>query len=232
MEEKVLFTEDFSNVPHGTYKTNIPNIWTEAYSFEVPNGLIYSLDMNRPAHMKITAYEKFTSVDTSVDFTVTVSNRVAEVRNPRSNQIEYEWMAIARGRTSGKVTYAVGYNESSKQLTFSAISGGTTEDVDVFYLIADGSVRVQVTAPSRAKEVTFALFESSLVTLNSNAQYNVNQLFFLPADLQMRAGWKLEIVVNTPGTILLKAQDISDASFSTNWNEIGIIEIPVLTRKE
>jgi hypothetical protein len=57
-------------------------------------------------------------------------------------------------------------------------------------------------------------------------------LFFLPADLEMRAGWKLEIVVNTPATILLRAQDISDASFTTNWNEIGLIEIPVLTRKE
>jgi hypothetical protein len=232
MEERVLFTEDFSNVPHGSYKTNIPGIWTEAYAFEVPNGLIYKLDTSRPAHMKITAYEKFTGVNTAVDFTVTVSNRVAVVRNPKSNQIEYEWMAIARGRTSGKVTYAVAYDEITKQLTFTAISGGTTEDIDVFYLVADGSVRVQVTAPSRAKEVTFALFESSLDSLNSNAQYNVNQLFFLPADLEMRAGWKLEIVVNTPATILLRAQDISDASFTTNWNEIGLIEIPVLTRKE
>lgn len=232
MEEKILLTEDFERHGYGSYVTNLPNIWSVAYYFEVPNGLIYKTDSSRPLKLKISAYEKFTGINTAQDFTVTASNNVAIVRNPKSNQIEYEWMAIARGRTSGKITYLASYDPSTKQMTFSAIPGGTTEDIDVFYLIADGMMRLQITAPARAQTITQSVFEASLEAVNSTRQNTINQLLKIPADFELRAGWKLEIAVNTPATIILDARDISDGNFTTNWNELAIVSIPVYVGKE
>jgi len=140
-------------------------------------------------------------------------------------------MGIARGRTSGKVTRAKAYDDSTKVMTFSAISGGSSETVDVFYLIAEGTIRLQVSAPSRAATSTISVFESSLEGLNSKNQTNINDLLFLPVGLELKEAWKLEIAVYTPATILLKAQDISGQNFTTNWNDLSIIEIPILATK-
>jgi len=191
----------------------------------------YVLDKSRRMNLRITAYEKKTGVDTSSDFDITLANHAATVLDWASGTADYTLMGIARGRTSGKITRAKAYDDSTKTMTFSAISGGSSETVDVFYLIADGTFRLQVAAPSRAAMTSISVFESSLEGMNSKNQTNINDLLFIPSALELNEAWRLELVVYTPATILLKAQDISDQSFDTNWNDLAIIEIPILSSK-
>lgn len=231
MIEKVIFTDDFLVVPQGSYTSNIPSVWSTAYQLVVPNGMSYTLDPARRVVLRVTAYEKKEGVNTSADFDITLANHAATVMDWASGTADYTLMGIARGRTSGKITRAKAYDDSTKTMTFSAISGGQSETVDVFYLIADGTVRLQVSAPSRAAMNTFSIFESSLEGLNSKNQTNVNDLLFIPTAMEMKEAWRLELSVYTPATILLKAQDISDQPFTTNWNDLAIIEIPILSKK-
>lgn len=234
MVEKVILTDDLTAKSYGSYPTNLPNIWCTPYYYEVPNGVILGLDNSRPLHLKITAYKKYTDVDTTQDFTLSADNPLAIVRNPKSNMIEYEWMAIARGRTSGGIVHLASYNPNTLEMTFPAISGSTTypEIVDVFYILGAGQMRLQLTAPSRAQLITQSVFESSIDAINSVRQNNINHLLRLPVEFELRAGWKLELAIYTSASVILKAQDIPDGNFTTNWNELSIISIPIRVTKE
>lgn len=231
MLEKILTVENFQPIAHGSYPTNIPNLWTIAYQYTCPNSQVVEID-TRPVFMKITAYHKATNVDTTSDFDIVLPCRCAVVRNPKSGLIEYDWMAIARGRTSGKLTRAVAYDESSDTITFDAITGGATEVVDVFFLPAAGQIRLTVESPEGAKNVSLGIFESSLDSLNSMSQYSVNQLMRFNSRYTLTAAWKLNIEVKTPAQIILNSKDVSEISSLANFNELGILEIPVLFQKE
>lgn len=228
--EKVLYVEHFSAVSNGTNKTNIPNIETVAYRFTVPNGWLYKLSKRHRALMKVSGWEKATGVDTSSDFSVTVTAPVAIVRDQDGN-IRYDMMAVARGRTSGDIFPCVAYNSSTKTLTFSTTGGTSSEVVDVFYLVANGYVRFQLTAPAQATRMSTAIFTSSLSGINSKYQLSKNDALYMPFEIEAREAFSFEIAVLAPVPIILDARDIPDHSYNVNWNSVGILEIPVYVTK-
>lgn len=232
MEEKILSFEDFEVVPNGSFSSNIPNVESVAYKYEVPNGLVMQLDTNKLLLMKITGYKKATGLNTTSDFNVTVDTDVAEVLDPQTGNVNYPRMAVAFGISSGLIFICSGYNPTTKTLTFSGNgSGSSSEDVDVFYLVGRGTIRFQVTSPSKANKKSVAVFTYSLASLNQANQFHKNEAIYIPSGFILREGFKLEIAVNTPATVLLKAQDISDASYTYNWNDVSILQVPVITAK-
>ena len=231
IEEKALIISDFDAVAHGSYVSNVPNVWSVAYRHTVSNGVIEKLDNTKRFLMRITAYEKFTGVDTTNDFSVTVSHKVAQI--VKNGTVQYDQIAIARGRTSGEMSYASGYNPSTKVLTFNAFTtGNSSETVDVFYLIGEGQIRFQLASPAQAVQSNVAVFTASLLGINSKDQFTIKDAMFFSGNFEARSGFKWEIAVNTPATIILDARDISDASYTVNWNDIAILELPIYIAKE
>ena len=212
MHEKVLLIEDFEAVRNGSNVTNIPNIESVAYRFVVPNGWFYKLDTGKRALIKITGWESFDSVDTSSDFSVTPTGRVAIVRD-QSGNIDYASMAVAMGRTSGKLFPLAGYNSSTNELTFSTVSGGvSSETVDVLYLLASGTFRFQLTSPAQAARSSVSIFTSSLDGVNSKNQFSTRDALFLPVAAEAREAFSFDLVVNAPVPVILNAKDIPDHS--------------------
>lgn len=228
--EKVLLTEHFDPVSNGDNLTNIPNIETVAYRFTVPNGWLFKLNKKQRMLMKITGWFKASGVNTTGDFTVTAPAAVAVVRDQDGN-IRHDLMAIARGRSSNKIFTLASYNATSKELTFSGGGGTSSEDVDVFYLIGEGYVRFQLTSPAQATRISTSIFTSSLQGVNSKYQLSKNDALFVPFEIEAREAFSFELAVNTPATVLFDARLIpAEGSFTgwtTNWNTIGYLEIPV-----
>lgn len=231
IREQILTYDKFSPVANSTYKTNIPNMETIAYRFSIPNGKIYKLDTTKRFLMRLTAYESFSGIDTTQDFTVAVSNKVAVVN--KDGNVQYDQIAIARGRTSGEVVRCVAYDSSTKELTFGALpTGNVTETVDVFYLIADGQMRFQLTSPSRVVKSSKMVFNSSLSGVNSKNQFNVKDSLYFSGSFEGRAGFSFEFAINSPAQIFFDPADTGISGIGTGWNDIALLELPVLIMEE
>lgn len=229
LEEKVLSFEDFEIVSNGSFVSNIPNVESVCYRYEVPNGIVTQLDPNRLFLLKITGYKKYTLVNTTADFTLTAETDVAEVLNPVTGNVDYSKMAVAYGRSSGLVFRCSGYNPDTKELTFTGKpSDLASEDVDVFYLVGRGNIRFQITSPSQATKKSISVFNYSIASLNNANQFHKDEMIRIPTPYTLREGFRLEIAVNTPATVILKAQDIQDPNYSFNWNDVAIINVPVI----
>lgn len=225
VKEQILTLEHFVPVPNSTYKTNIPNLETIAYRFEVPNGLVYKLDNSKRFLMRLTAYEEFTGINTDIDFAVQASHRVAQVY--KNGQVQYNQMAVARGRTSGKISHAISYDPSTNEIMFSALNSGITETVDVFYLIAEGQMRFHLASPSRVVKSSKQIFQSSLSGLNMKNQFDIKDSLFFTGSFEGRAGFKFEFSINSPAEIILRPEDVS-SSIGRGWNDVALLEIPVI----
>lgn len=229
MLEKILGFEDFEVVSNGSFVSNIPNVESVAYRWEVPNGIVAQLDTRKILLMKITGYQKATGVDTTSDFNITAETDVAEVLDPQTGNVNYAKMAVAYGRTSGLIFRCSGYDSSTKQLTFTGDTGGNaSEDVDVFYLVGRGTIRFQVTAPSKANKTSISIFNYSLASINQANQLHKDEAIYIPTPYYLREGFRLEIAVNTPATILLKAEDIDGGGYTVNWNDVAILQVPII----
>lgn len=228
MLERIYTTENFRPVLNGNYKTNIPNIESIAYRHEVPNGMVEKLDTSKRFLLRITTWEKFDSVNTAVDFSVNPTYKVGELKNANGD-ILYGRIAVARGRTSGEISYCVGWDGT--QLTFSALPSGTTETVDVFYLLNEGHLRFQMTSPAQATRSNIAIMQNAISGINLKNQYNINDSLYFTGDFNARSGFKYEFAITSRAPIFFDPADTGE-NIGTGWNDIAIIEFPYISEKE
>ena len=139
MERTNLNVSNFEIVGTG----NILNQLSTAYRFECPETYVYKVLNNAPALMKITTGETQTNIDTSVDFDVIASYPVAIHKNANGD-ILYDKMGIAYDHTTQSISKAVAFDSATNTFTFSAISGGGSHTVSIFYLLGAGDIRFQL----------------------------------------------------------------------------------------
>lgn len=210
------------------YIGNIPNVYSPAYSFVVEKGYRYLTINNEPARMRITTAERFTGVNTSVDFTITPSYLVAPFSIEgvqKSNQI-----AVAFDETVGKVSKCVHYDESTNQLVFNAISGGGTSDtVSIYYLLAEGNLRLEVEYPGKNVLASTALFEGSLLDINTKNQQSYKDFLFIYSQSVLDDAYKLSIYVLSDAPVILDSRDFTDVPSSMTINVApSYIFLPVM----
>jgi|GEM_PF-6349746 len=224
MKKTNLSVDDFKHIPGG----NIPNVYSPAYSFVIPKGYNYLTINNEPARMKITTAQRFTGVNTSQDFTLTPTYLVAPFTIDgvqKSNQI-----AVAFDETVGKVSKCVHYDSSTNQLVFNTITGGGTSDtVSVYYLLAEGNLRLEVEYPGKNVLASTALFEGSLLDINTKNQANYKDYLFLYSQSLLSDAYKLSLYVLTRAPIIMDSRDFDGVPSSMVTNVApSMLYLPVM----
>jgi len=187
------------------YIGNIPDLLSIGYRFTCEKSYSYQLYDRFPAKLRITTGETKTGVNTSVDFTITPSYRVAILK--KDGFPLFDKIAVAYDPVANKVSPCVG--ATSNSLTFNAISnGGTNRTVYIFYLLGEGNVRVQISNPGNNIISSTALIEGGIEDINIKDQGNVEDYLYLAEPAILTDAMKLELAFLTRAPIYMDSRDL------------------------
>ena len=190
------------------YIGNIPNLLSVGYRFTCEKSYSYQLYDRYPAKLRITTGETKTGVNTSIDFTVTPSYRVAILK--KDGFPLFDKIAVAYDPVANKVSPCVG--ATSNSLTFNAISnGGTNRTVYIFYLLGEGNIRVQISNPGNNIISSTALIEGGIEDINIKDQGNVEDYLYLAEPAILTDAMKLELAFLTRAPIYMDSRDLVSA---------------------
>jgi len=195
----------YLNVERFDYIGNIINLLSVGYRFTAEKSYSYLIQDQVPAKLRITTGETKTGVNTSVDFSIQPSFRVAVLK--QNFETLYNKMAVAWDRTTKTLSKCVGWDGTN--LTFNALSGGGVHDVDIFYLLGEGNIRVQIANPGGNVIASTALFEGGIEDINIKDQGNYEDYLYMAEAVALTDAMKLELAFNTRAPIYLKSKDLN-----------------------
>lgn len=196
----------YLNIDRFDYIGNISNLLSVGYRFTCEKSYSYQIQDKQPAKLRITTAETKTGVNTSIDFSIQPTYRVAKLM--QNEETLYHKMAVAYDRTTGKTSKCVGWDGTN--LTFSAISGGGIGTVDVFYLLGEGNVRVQISNPGNNVISSTALIEGGIEDINIKDQGNYEDYLYLAEPAVLTDAMKLELAFNTRAPIYMDARELNE----------------------
>jgi len=215
----------YLTVDNFDYIGNIANTLSPAYRFTCQQSFIYQILANEPGLMKLTTGETQTTIDTSVDFDVIATYPATIYQKSTDGTIVYEKMAVAYDHTTATISKAVAFDEATNTFTFSALSGGGSHTVSIFYLLNEGLVRFQLVGAGSNIVTNRGIFEGDIGLLNGKDQVNSEELMYYNVPVDISDAMKLEISVQTSAPIYLDSRDlVTGMSFNC---APSIIRIPV-----
>src|SRR5690606_14661721 len=146
-----------------------------------------------------------TGVNTSIDFTVTGSERVAILNKDGFPLLDK--IAVAYDPVANKVSPCIG--ATSNSLTLHASTDGVTNlKLYIFYLLADGNFTVHMSNPGNNIISSTALIEGGIEDINIKDQGNVEDYLYLAEPAILTDAMKLELAFLTRAPIYMDSRDL------------------------